>query len=151
MRPVLRLLLPPPFPLCLLCPLCLARQVRSRSLNWLVWSVARDRVESPALLVMLPPPPLPLLLPLLMRPVLLPVLLVPADPLGLLGLLVLPDPLGLPGLPGLLGLPVLPVLPDPLGLAELLVVPGRLRLVPLAAPGLRGVTPRRHPRLLLSG
>jgi hypothetical protein len=133
MRPVLRLLLPPPFPLCLLCPLCLARQVRSRSLNWLVWSVARDRVELPALLVMLPPPPLPLLLPLLMRPVLLPVLLVPADPLGLLGLLVLL------------------VLPDPLGLAELLVVPGRLRLVPLAAPGLRGVTPRRHPRLLLSG
>ena len=88
---------------------------------------------------MLPPPPLPLLLPLLMRPVLLPVLLVPADPLGLLGLPVLPDPLGLL------------VLPDPLGLAELLVVPGRLRLVPLAAPGLRGVTPRRHPRLLLSG
>ena len=130
MRPVLRLLLPPPFPLCLLCPLCLARQVRSRSLNWLVWSVARDRVELPALLVMLPPPPLPLPLPLLMRPVLLPVLLVPADPLGLLGL---------------------PVLPDPLGLAELLVVPGRLRLVPLAAPELRGVTPRRHPRLLFSG
>lgn len=117
MRPVLRLLLPPPFPLCLLCPLCLARQVRSRSLNWLVWSVARDRVGLPALLVMLPPPPLPLLLPLLMRPVLL----------------------------------GLAVLPDPLGLAELLVVPGRLRLVPLAAPGLRGVTPRRHPRLLLSG